>query len=52
MRFTGTVGVLLVAKERGLVDKVGPELDRLKTFGFRLAAPVWHAVLKQAGETD
>lgn len=52
LRITGTVGVLLVAKERGLLQRVGPELDRLQTFGFRLAGPVRRAVLEQAGETD
>ncbi|WP_438018621.1 DUF3368 domain-containing protein [Sorangium sp. So ce315] len=51
-RLTGTVGVLLVAKERGLLDRIGPELERLQTFGFRLAAPVVRAVLERAGETD
>ncbi|WP_437929261.1 DUF3368 domain-containing protein [Sorangium sp. So ce291] len=52
LQLTGTVGVLLVAKERGLLGRVGPELERLQTFGFRLAAPVWRAVLERAGETD
>ena len=48
---TATVGVLLVAKERALLDRVGPELDRLQTFGFRLAPAVRRTVLDLAGET-
>jgi predicted nucleic acid-binding protein len=38
LELTGTVGVLLLAKERALLDRVGPELDRLQTFGFRFAS--------------
>ncbi|CAN91288.1 hypothetical protein sce1131 [Sorangium cellulosum So ce56] len=50
LHITGTAGVLVVAKERGLLDLVRPELERLQTFGFRLATPVWRAVLERAGE--
>jgi uncharacterized protein len=50
LRVTGTVGVLIVAKERGFVDRIAPELDRLSTFGFRLAPPVRLAALRRAGE--
>ncbi|WP_437298219.1 DUF3368 domain-containing protein [Sorangium sp. So ce426] len=52
LHITGTAGVLVVAKERGLLDLVRPELERLQTFGFRLATPVWRAVLERAGEAD
>jgi hypothetical protein len=52
LRITGTVGILLVAKERSLVDKLAPELDRLSTFGFRLAAAVRIAALRRAGEME
>lgn len=52
LRITGTVGILLVAKERSLVDTLAPELDRLSTFGFRLAAPVRLAALRRAGELE
>jgi hypothetical protein len=52
LRITGTVGILLLAKERSLVDRVAPELDRLSTFGFRLAAVVRNAALRRAGEME
>jgi uncharacterized protein len=51
VRITGTIGVLLSAKERGLLERIRPELDRLQTFGFRLAAPVRQVALARAGET-
>jgi predicted nucleic acid-binding protein len=52
LRITGTVGVLLLAKERSLIDRVAPELDRLSTFGFRLAVAVRDAALRRAGEME
>lgn len=50
LKISGTVGVLLVARQRGLIDRVAPELDRLSTFGFRLAEDVRRKVLASAGE--
>lgn len=52
LRISGTIGVLLVAKEKGIIESVRPELDRLESFGFRLAAPVRLAVLQKAGEAE
>lgn len=52
LRVTGTIGVLLVAKERGLVERIEPELTRLRTFGFRLAEAVRLDVLRRAGEIE
>ncbi|MEO8501512.1 MAG: DUF3368 domain-containing protein [Vicinamibacteria bacterium] len=52
LRVTGTVGVLVLAKDRRLINEVAPELDRLSTFGFRLAPPVRMAALLRAGEID
>ncbi|MDB6058441.1 MAG: hypothetical protein JWO95_2285 [Verrucomicrobiales bacterium] len=47
----GIVGVLLVAKARGLVVSVKPLMDRLENeAGFRLAANVKKTALQQAGE--
>jgi uncharacterized protein len=52
LRISGTIGVLLVAKQKGLIGHLEPELDRLEGFGFRLAAPVRLAVLQKAGEAE
>ena len=48
---TGLVGVLLAAKQAGLVDGVRPFLDRLATSDFKLSNTVVRAVLDGAGET-
>lgn len=50
LRFTGTLGVLLKAKQEGQLPAVGPVLDRLDELRFRLDPATRQAVLKLAGE--
>lgn len=47
---TGTLGVLLLAKERGLVPEVAPVLARLQQRGFRVTEAVRVRVLELAKE--
>ena len=47
---TGVAGVLLAARQRGLIDAVRPLLDALASNGFRLSREVVGVVLKEAGE--
>jgi hypothetical protein len=49
--FTGTLGVLLRAKQAGHIDAVEPYVDKLQALGFRLTAAVRFDVLDLAGET-
>ena len=51
LRLTGTVGLLLDAKRAGLIETVGPCLDRLQALRFRLSAQTRVAVLRLAGES-
>ncbi len=51
LEITGTLGLLLRAKERGMLDAVGPVLDRLQSLRFRLNDRTREMVLKRAGET-
>ena len=51
LEITGTLGLLLRAKERGILDAVGPVLDRLQSLRFRLNVRTREMVLKRAGET-
>jgi predicted nucleic acid-binding protein len=46
----GTVGILLKAKELGLVSVIKPELEKLQEHGFSLSQLVIDTVLHQAGE--
>lgn len=52
LRLTGTLGLLLDAKQAGLVPRVGPMLDQLQVLRFRLAPHTRAAVLKLAGEEE
>ncbi len=49
-RQISTVGILVLAKRRGLVKKVRPILDQLKRKNFRLSDRVYKRALKEAGE--
>ena len=51
LEIIGTLGLLLWAKERGILDAVRPVLDRLQLLGFRLNARTRQMVLKRASET-
>lgn len=51
LEITGTIGLLLQAKERDILDAVRPVLDRLQALGFRLDARTHQMVLKHASET-
>lgn len=48
---TGTVGLLLKAKQIGRIERVGPFLDRLDELNFRLDEATRISVLKLAGES-
>jgi uncharacterized protein len=50
LRITGTLGLLIDAKSRGIISAVGPFLDQLQSFGFRLAPSTRAAVLKLVDE--
>ena len=50
LEITGTLGLLLRAKERGILNTVQPVLDRLQSLRFRLDVRTRQMVLKRAGE--
>lgn len=52
LRITGTLGILIDDKRRGLISAVGPFLDRLQSFGFRLAPQTRAAVLNLVSEVE
>ncbi|MBM4464914.1 MAG: DUF3368 domain-containing protein [Chloroflexi bacterium] len=47
----GTLGVLLMAKEAGLIPAVRPFLDHLSATPFRMSGNLYRKVLYMAGET-
>lgn len=48
--FRGTLGVLLDAKQAGLVSAITPLLDQLQVLGFRLSSHTREVILDLAGE--
>ena len=51
VKIIGTLGVLLVAKRRGLIAALAPEIETLQTqVGFRLRADLKTRALQEAGE--
>lgn len=46
----GTGGVLLLAKEQGLIDAVRPSLDAMRDSGFRMHPELYQRILARAGE--
>ncbi len=51
VRFRGTLGLLLDAKQAGLVSTIAPLLDQLQALRFRLSSHTREAILALAGET-
>lgn len=49
---TGTLGVLLKAKERGHISQIAPMVARLTELGFHLSAQTRDAILNLANETS
>jgi predicted nucleic acid-binding protein len=47
---TGTVGVIVEAKERGFIPSLRPEMDRLIEAGMWINEVFYHRILKEYGE--
>lgn len=50
LRKIGTVGILLKAKQVGMLPVIRPELERLRQQGFSISQDVIDSVLRQANE--
>ena len=46
----GTIGILLKARQLGLIPKLKPEIERLQQTGFSISSSVVAEILKLAGE--
>ena len=46
----GTMGILLFAKQHGLIIQIKPLLDILNKNGFRISDVLYHNILERAGE--
>ncbi len=50
LRVTGTLGLLLLARRKGLISQIAPYVEELRRNGFRISEGVVKRVLKEAGE--
>ncbi|MCK4296706.1 MAG: DUF3368 domain-containing protein, partial [Candidatus Marinimicrobia bacterium] len=50
LKYTGTLGVLLKAKKKGLIKELKSLLNELLKRGFWIGTELYNAVLKEAGE--
>jgi uncharacterized protein len=50
LQTTGSLGVLLLAKQAGLITAVRPLLAQLQAEGFYISQPLLQRILKQARE--
>jgi len=46
----GAVGLLVMAKKRGLVTQIEPLLEELRAKGFRMSDELYQTALSSAGE--
>jgi predicted nucleic acid-binding protein len=50
LRVTGVLGLLVAAKRTGLLPAVRPEVDKLRTSGFRVSEGLYKELLASCGE--
>jgi predicted nucleic acid-binding protein len=50
LNYTGTLGVILRAKEKGLIPTIRPVLEKIQLTNFRFSTMVFNEILKIAGE--
>lgn len=48
----GTLGLLLLAKEQGIIRTIQPMLAELRQVGFHMSIPLFQRVLESAGESS
>jgi predicted nucleic acid-binding protein len=50
LRYSGTFGLILRAKQIGLIETVKPILEKIKSTNFRFNDKLFEKVMEQAGE--
>ncbi len=50
LKVTGTAGVLLLAKKKGIIKEIKPILEEMRMNGFYLSDDITKIVLREAGE--
>lgn len=50
LRYTGTLGILLKAKQKGIIPSLRSYLEKAQKTNFRFSQKIFDDILKQAGE--
>jgi predicted nucleic acid-binding protein len=50
LKFSGTLGLILKAKQTGIIKNVRPILDKIRLTNFRFSENLFNAVIKEAKE--
>lgn len=50
LNYTGTLGIILKAKETGIITAIKPIIQKIQTTNFRFSDKVFNEILKLAGE--
>ncbi|MDZ4681425.1 MAG: DUF3368 domain-containing protein [Saprospiraceae bacterium] len=50
LNITGTLGILVDAKQKGLIESIKPSLEKIKMTNFRLTKALEDRALERAGE--
>jgi predicted nucleic acid-binding protein len=50
LRYSGTFGLILKAKQIGIIQSVNPILTKVKETNFRFSEKLFKIILEQAGE--
>lgn len=50
LRYSGTFGLILKAKQTGIIESVKPIIDKIKGTNFRFSEKLFKLILDQAGE--
>jgi predicted nucleic acid-binding protein len=52
LNVAGTLGLLLQARQQGLLDRLQPQLDMLIAFNFRVSPLLYRSLIERAGESS
>jgi predicted nucleic acid-binding protein len=50
LEITGTIGVIIIAKKRGIINSIKPYLEKIRATNFRLSEEIEMQALKEAEE--
>ena len=50
LKFTGTLGLFVLAKEKGIINSVSEIVQEIKKTNFRISDKYFEEIIKQAGE--